>query len=354
MLTTDLSDGFLERARERTVEHSDRIEYRTLDATAPAALDELGAARFDAVVATMVLMDMPVIAPLFAALPRRLRFGGRFVFAVMHPCFNSSGAAMLIEEDWNEDGMLSTRYAMKVSRYLRLRPGKGTGMAGARRAVPVGGCMMRPLIIARTAGVMLLPLLVVAALTHASGAIAGGRDAATLAEAAAMAALNGVPASACTASGQLPPPGRDTCITISPMQVAQADRGLVALQAFLSPDVQPLFVVVGRGIDGDWGLWLAAPAAYVPVQLPGDARLCGASGVPVRSEPSVDAPVRASLPHESVVTVDRFVLERPGTWQRSEGGTPGGGWYHFAAPVDGWVAADAAVIADADCAMALH
>jgi 2-polyprenyl-3-methyl-5-hydroxy-6-metoxy-1,4-benzoquinol methylase len=130
VLATDLTDSFIERARARTVEHADRIEYRSLDATDPAALADLGDARFDAVVATMVLMDMPVIAPLFFALPRLLRPGGRFVFAVMHPCFNSDGAAMVVEEDWNEEGMLSTRYAMKVSRYLGLRPGKGIGMIG--------------------------------------------------------------------------------------------------------------------------------------------------------------------------------------------------------------------------------
>jgi hypothetical protein len=37
---------------------------------------------------------------------------------------------MVVEEDWNDEGMLSTRYAMKVSRYLGLRPGKGIGMIG--------------------------------------------------------------------------------------------------------------------------------------------------------------------------------------------------------------------------------
>ena len=130
VLATDLAESFLDRARERTVEHADRIEYRSLDATDAAALAEIDAARFDAVVATMVLMDMPVIAPLFAALPRLLRPGGRFVFAVMHPCFNSNGAAMVVEEDWNDEGILRTRYAMKVSRYLDVRPGKGIGMIG--------------------------------------------------------------------------------------------------------------------------------------------------------------------------------------------------------------------------------
>ena len=213
---------------------------------------------------------------------------------------------------------------------------------------------MRQRTITKIALAALFLLLVVAPLRRETGVVAGGRDAAMLAEAAAMAALNGVPASACTANGQLPPPSRDTCLSISPAQAAQADRGLVALQASLSPDVQPLFAVVGRGIDGEWRLWLAAPAAYVPVQLPGSAQLCGESGVPIRSEPSIDAPVRTTIPHQSVVAVDRFVLDRPGMWQPGEGGTLGDGWYHVTSPVDGWVIAAAAVVADADCAMAFR
>jgi hypothetical protein len=73
---------------------------------------------------------MPVIAPLFAAIGRLLRPGGRFVFAVMHPCFNSNGTAMVVEEDWNEEGKLGTRHAVKVTRYLGVPPGKGIGMIG--------------------------------------------------------------------------------------------------------------------------------------------------------------------------------------------------------------------------------
>jgi hypothetical protein len=54
------------------------------------------------------------------------------------------------------------------------------------------------------------------------------------------------------------------------------------------------------------------------------------------------------------VTVDRFALGRPGTWQRGDGGTRGDGWYRVSGAVDGWVAAEDVVIADADCAMALR
>jgi hypothetical protein len=213
---------------------------------------------------------------------------------------------------------------------------------------------MRWPMIEMVAAAAIVFLLTVVTVSEQSGVYAGGRDAAALAEEAAMTALNGVPASTCTVNGHMPPPGRDACLVLSPAQAAQADRGLVALQAFLSPDVQPVFVVVGRGIDGEWGLWLAAPASYVPVQLPGDAQLCGDSGVPLRSEPSVDASVRRTIPHQSQVMVDRFVLERPGMWQRDAGGIPGEGWYHAAAPMDGWVSAADVVVADADCVMALR
>lgn len=139
VLATDLSASFLERARERTVEHVDQMDYQQLDATDPAALAALGGARFDAAVATMVLMDMPIVEPLFAALGRLLQPNGRFVFAVMHPCFNTTGSAMMVEESWGPDGTEAICYAMKVTRYLGLRPSKGTGDRG-----PAGATLLLP------------------------------------------------------------------------------------------------------------------------------------------------------------------------------------------------------------------
>lgn len=130
VMATDLSESFLQLARERTIENADRIDYRPLDATDPAALAELESGRFDAAVATMVLMDMPEIEPLLSALGRLLKPSGRFVFSVMHPCFNTTGSAMVVEEDWGQDGTEALRYAIKVTRYLRLQPTKGTGIAG--------------------------------------------------------------------------------------------------------------------------------------------------------------------------------------------------------------------------------
>lgn len=87
VIATDFSEQFLERARARATEHSDRIEYRYLDATDRAQLLALGDKRFDAIVSNMVIMDMVNIEPLMQAIPALLKPGGRFVFALMHPCF---------------------------------------------------------------------------------------------------------------------------------------------------------------------------------------------------------------------------------------------------------------------------
>ena len=55
--------------------------------------------------------------------------GGRFVFALSHPCFNHAGATMTAEES-TIDGDLVTTHAIKVTSYLNFRPQKGLGMRG--------------------------------------------------------------------------------------------------------------------------------------------------------------------------------------------------------------------------------
>ncbi len=96
---------------------------------APAQLRSLGDHHFDASVCTMALMDIPEIDPLLATLPSLLKPGGRFVFSVMHPCFNSMGAPLLAEED-ARDGELVTKYAVKVVSYLDVPAQRGVGIAG--------------------------------------------------------------------------------------------------------------------------------------------------------------------------------------------------------------------------------
>jgi 2-polyprenyl-3-methyl-5-hydroxy-6-metoxy-1,4-benzoquinol methylase len=87
----DFCEAFIERARERTPAETTGIEYHTLDATDSDAVRRLGETRFDKAVATMCLMDMSDIYPLFEALTDVLKPGGLFVFSVLHPCFNSTG-----------------------------------------------------------------------------------------------------------------------------------------------------------------------------------------------------------------------------------------------------------------------
>ena len=77
----------------------------------------------------MALQDMSSIDPLLSALSQLLKSAGRFVFSVMHPCFNAAGVKMLMEEE-DRGGEITTVYSVKVSRYLGLTPHKGLGIIG--------------------------------------------------------------------------------------------------------------------------------------------------------------------------------------------------------------------------------
>jgi 2-polyprenyl-3-methyl-5-hydroxy-6-metoxy-1,4-benzoquinol methylase len=126
----DFSDRFLERAKARTTEHADRIDYRLVDATDESQLLALGKRRFDAAVCTMALMDMAAIEPLMSALSQLLKAGGRFVFSVLHPCFNNPGGCKMVVEEEDRDGELVTVYSVKVSKYVEPTAAKGVGIIG--------------------------------------------------------------------------------------------------------------------------------------------------------------------------------------------------------------------------------
>jgi SAM-dependent methyltransferase len=130
VVAIDASARFLELARSRSQDLSDQIEYQLIDATDEAQLLALGEGCFDALVCNMVLMDMPVIDPLARAGRRLLAPGGRFVFAVQHPAFNSNAVRFSAETETRTDGIEVTRHAVKMSDYLVVPPGKGTGMPG--------------------------------------------------------------------------------------------------------------------------------------------------------------------------------------------------------------------------------
>ncbi len=127
----DFSSTFIERARQRTRDTrlSGRIEYLVMDATNYEELMSLGTGRFDAAVCTMALMDIAAIEPLFTALGQLLKPEGRFVFSVMHPCFNSGGIHKLAEQE-DREGELVNAYAIKVMSYATPTAAKGLGVVG--------------------------------------------------------------------------------------------------------------------------------------------------------------------------------------------------------------------------------
>lgn len=122
----DFSRVFLERARTRKTPWDARITYRQVDATDEAALLTLGEGSFNAIVCNMAIMDMAEIGPLVRASRCLLTPGGRFVFSVQHPPFNSNGISLIGERD----GMDNSTFAVKVSAYLTIPPGLATGMPG--------------------------------------------------------------------------------------------------------------------------------------------------------------------------------------------------------------------------------
>ncbi len=129
VVACDASAAFLECARERTREHAERIEYRNVDLTGEEQLATLGTGAFDAAVCNMALMDIASITPLLGAVRRAMKPGGRFVFSVPHPCFNTNGTTLLVERD-DYDGEGSATFSVRVAKYRGLAPQKGIGIAG--------------------------------------------------------------------------------------------------------------------------------------------------------------------------------------------------------------------------------
>lgn len=129
----DFAAAMIEQARNYPASATGRITYQVLDGTDESALLTLGVGQFDAAISTMVLMDMAEIDPLFRALAQLLRPGGRFVFAISHPCFNRARASHVAEMEDRGDALVTT-YAVKISGYLT--PSIAPGIAIVGQAKP--------------------------------------------------------------------------------------------------------------------------------------------------------------------------------------------------------------------------
>jgi 2-polyprenyl-3-methyl-5-hydroxy-6-metoxy-1,4-benzoquinol methylase len=123
----DFSDEMIRVAKERGSDG--QLEYLSVDATDADALRRLGSGRFDGALCNMGLMDLADPSPLMNALPSLLRPGGRFVFSVLHPCFNNP-AVVQMGELQDCEGTIVTTYAVKVSRYLTPYTQCGLAMHG--------------------------------------------------------------------------------------------------------------------------------------------------------------------------------------------------------------------------------
>ncbi len=123
----DASAEMVRHARDRTSEA--HVEYVVADAADPGLAERLGDRRVDAAVCSMAVMDIEDAAGAFRNVRAVLASGGPFVFTVMHPAFNHTGAALWAEAVERGD-RFGTAYGLRLERYLTAGPTRGEAMAG--------------------------------------------------------------------------------------------------------------------------------------------------------------------------------------------------------------------------------
>lgn len=123
----DFSAELIARAKNRSTNLADRVSYHIIDATDLEALLSLGERRFDAAVCNMALFDMSDINPLAKGLRRLLRPGGRFIFSVMHPCFNGLYSTF-VTESFDDGTNMVSRFFLKLSGYLTPFTARGVAL----------------------------------------------------------------------------------------------------------------------------------------------------------------------------------------------------------------------------------
>jgi SAM-dependent methyltransferase len=100
----DISAALLQLARARS---GPDVRFVQDDAQQLRTLPD-GA--FDLMVSNLALMDIPDLAATYAAVQRVLRPGGRFVFAVTHPCFQAPGTRIETDAAGNFQARAVARY----------------------------------------------------------------------------------------------------------------------------------------------------------------------------------------------------------------------------------------------------
>ena len=126
----DFSERFIERAKQRTPADVTNIEYHVADATDEQQLLAFGKGRFDGAVATMALMDIADIVPLFRVLAQLLKPGGWFVFSVLHPCFQGAGRRLFTELAAHNEGRITFRSGVTITQYMTPRAHLGESIMG--------------------------------------------------------------------------------------------------------------------------------------------------------------------------------------------------------------------------------
>jgi 2-polyprenyl-3-methyl-5-hydroxy-6-metoxy-1,4-benzoquinol methylase len=125
----DFSEEMISHAVARTKVGLDRIQYHLIDATDESALLNLGEGKYDAALCNMALFDIADIYPLIFSLSKLLKQGGRFIFSMLHPCFNNSHATMVAEMQ-DREGDIETVYSVKVSGYMSPTVSRGVAIDG--------------------------------------------------------------------------------------------------------------------------------------------------------------------------------------------------------------------------------
>lgn len=85
VVAVDLSDIFIQQAIEKS---ESSIDFSVMDVTSRDDLSKLTKHKFDKIVCSMALHDLPTIQPLMEFLPKLLSEEGSFIFSIPHPCFN--------------------------------------------------------------------------------------------------------------------------------------------------------------------------------------------------------------------------------------------------------------------------